>query len=55
VQINFPMNMGSAVGGELIPIDSIMVLLAGTQMNAAWMIPVIVSGIGIAIVIARKF
>jgi len=30
-------------------------LLAGAQMNADWMIPVIVSSIGFAIVIARKF
>jgi len=43
------------VGGELIPIDSTSLLLAGAQMNAAWMIPVIVSAIGIGIVIARKF
>ncbi len=43
------------VGGELIPLDTTMVLVAGTQTAAAWMIPVIVSGIGIAIVIARKF
>ena len=43
------------VGGELIPLDTTIILLAGTQMTAAWMIPVIVSGIGIAIVIARKF
>jgi len=46
--IDFP------VGGSLIPIDMTTVLLAGTQMTAAWMIPVIVSGIGFAIVIARK-
>jgi len=45
----------SAVGGDIIPLDSTMVLLAGTQMTAAWMIPVIVSAIGIGIVIARKF
>ncbi len=45
----------NAVGGEGIPIDKIALLLAGTQMTAAWMIPVIVAGIGIAIVIARKF
>jgi len=32
-----------------------MVLVAGSQYTAAWMIPVIVSGIGIAVVIARKF
>jgi len=43
------------VGGILIPIDTTMVLLAGSQMTASWMIPVIVAGIGIAIVIARKF
>jgi len=43
------------VGGELLPIDTTSLLVAGAQMNAAWMIPVIVSGIGIAIVIARKF
>ena len=43
------------VGGEFLPIDTTSLLVAGAQMNAAWMIPVIVSGIGIAIVIARKF
>ncbi len=43
------------VGGILIPIDTTMVLLAGSQMTASWMIPVIVAGIGFAIVIARKF
>ncbi len=46
---------GQAVGGELIPLDTTMVLVAGTQSVAAWMIPVIVSAIGIGIVIARKF
>jgi len=43
------------VGGEMIPVDSASLLVAGAQMNAAWMIPVIVSAIGIGIVIARKF
>jgi len=43
------------VGGELIPLDSIMILLAGTQMTAAWVIPMVVSAVGIGIVIARKF
>ena len=43
------------VGGELIPLDTTMILVAGTQSVASWMIPVIVSGIGFAIVIARKF
>jgi len=43
------------VGGELIPLDSTMVLAAGAQYTAVWIIPVIVSAIGIGIVIARKF
>ena len=45
----------SAIGGDIVPLDTTMVLVAGSQSTAAWMIPVIVSGIGIAIVIARKF
>ena len=43
------------IGGEMISLDTTMVLVAGTQSVAAWMIPVIVSAIGIGIVIARKF
>ena len=43
------------VGGEFIPLDSTMVLVAGAQYSMAWMIPAIVSAIGIGIVIARKF
>jgi len=42
------------VGGNLVPIDSTALLLAGAQ-STTWMIPVIVSAIGIGIVIARKF
>jgi len=47
--------INNPVGGELIPLETTMVLVAGTQTAAAWMIPVIVSAIGFAIVIARKF
>lgn len=43
------------VGGEIIPIESTAVLLAGAQMTSSWLIPVIVSAIGIGIVIARRF
>ena len=43
------------VGGEMIPVDSTSLLVAGAQSSAAWMIPVIVATIGIGIVIARKF
>jgi hypothetical protein len=48
-------NCGQAVGGEMIPLDATMILVAGTHTAAAWMIPVIISAIGIGIVIARKF
>jgi len=44
-----------SVGGVFEGVDTTSLLVSGAQMNAAWMIPVIVSGIGIAIVIARKF
>jgi len=44
-----------AVGGEMIAVETTPLLVAGAQANAAWMIPVIVSAIGIGIVIARKF
>jgi len=43
------------VGGEFEGVNTTALLVTGAQMNAAWMIPVIVSGIGFAIVIARKF
>ena len=55
VQNNLVLTGPTMVGGELIPLDTTMVLVAGTQTTAAWMIPVIVSAIGIGIVIARKF
>ena len=50
----FDFAVQSVVGGTMIPIDSTALLLGGAQMNAAWMIPVIVSAFGIGIVIARK-
>ncbi len=44
-----------AVGGAMIQMETTSVLAAGAQYTAAWMIPVLVSAIGIGIVIARKF
>ena len=52
---NWFFNTAPPVGGTMIPLDTTALLLAGAQMNAAWIIPVIVSAIGIGIVIARKF
>ena len=43
------------VGGEFLGVNTAALLIAGAQMNAAWILPVIVSAIGIGIVIARKF
>ena len=42
------------IGGTLLPLDTTVLLLAGAQNIAAWLIPIIVSAIGIGIVIARK-
>jgi len=53
MQIPSPCSM--AVGGEFIGIDSTALLVYYSQHTAAWMLPAIVSAIGIGIVIARKF
>jgi hypothetical protein len=41
------------IGGEIIPIETISLLLAGSQ-SYSWMIPVILSGIGIGLFVFRK-
>ena len=43
------------VAGTFVPIDSSMLLLAGTQMIGAWIAPAIVAAAGIAIVLGRKY
>ena len=42
------------VGGTFLPIDSTSLLLAGTQITASWVIPVIISAVGIVLVFVRK-
>jgi len=42
------------VGGEFLGVDSTALLVTGAQMNAAWLIPILVSAIGIGIVVAKK-
>jgi len=44
-----------AVGGIFMGVDKPALFLAAGQLTAAWVLPVIISGIGFAIVIARKF
>ena len=43
-----------AVGGTMIPLDTTALLLAGAQMNAAWMIPVVVAGIVIGVFVIKR-
>jgi len=47
-------NCGQAVGGEMIPLDSTMVLVAGTQTTAAWMFPIIVAAAGFGLIIQTQ-
>jgi len=54
---NFPMQITAliprAIGGELLPIDTTALLLASAQ-SFSWMIPVLLSGIGIGLFVFRK-
>jgi len=45
---------GVPVGGTLFQIDSSSLVLAGAQMTASWMIPVIVAGAGIGLVVVSR-
>jgi len=45
---------GPPVGGELLPINTTALLLAGLQLSAVWLIPFAVSAIGIGAVLIRK-
>jgi len=42
------------VGGEYFALDTIALLLAGVQTNFAWMIPVVLSAVGISLVLVRR-
>jgi len=44
----------TTIGGEFLGIDTTAVLLAGAQMNAAWLIPLVVGMLAFGIVVARK-
>ena len=42
------------VGGEMIGVDTTALLVTGAQMNATWLIPLLIGMIAIGIVVARK-
>ena len=49
-----PIGGGPAVGGEIIPINTSALLLAGVQSVSMWMIPVVVSGAGIGVFVIMR-
>jgi hypothetical protein len=45
---------GIIIGGQLLPIDTTVLLLAGVQSVSMWMIPVVVSVIGIGVFVIKR-
>ena len=45
---------GATVGGELLPIETTAILLAGVQTNLAWIVPFALSVAGISVFILKK-
>jgi len=43
-----------AVGGEILPINSMALMLAGVQSISMWMIPVVVAGAGIGVFVIMR-
>jgi len=52
---NFPMKITALlpIGGTIIPLDTTSLLLAGAQ-TFSWMIPVVISAVGIGLVLVRR-
>jgi len=46
--------MNCPIGGEFLGVDTTALLVAGAQMNAAWLISLVLGTIGIGIVLAKK-
>ena len=42
------------IGGEIIPIDTTSLLLAGVQTNLAWIIPIALSAVGVGIYLTKS-
>ena len=47
-------SMHNAIGGEISPITTSALLLAGAQNSMAWMIPLVAAAAGFGLVISRK-
>jgi len=46
--------LNKGVGGEYFALDTIALLLVGVQTSFAWMIPVVLSAVGISLVLVRR-
>ena len=44
---------GQVIGGEIIPINTTSLLLAGVQTNLAWIIPISLSAVGVGVYLAK--
>jgi len=42
------------IGGELLSLDNSALLLAGAQSISMWMIPVVITGIGIGVFVIKR-
>lgn len=43
-----------AIGGTIIPVESISLLVTGIHATSAWLIPILVSAVGFGIVLVRR-
>jgi len=54
VTIEDPLGACLVIGGEMIPIETTALLLAGVQTNLAWIVPFALSAAGISIFLVRR-
>ena len=47
-------NDGQVIGGEIIPVDTTALLLAGSQTSLVWILPLLLGGAGLAVFRLRK-
>ena len=51
---HFDLETDHVVGGELLSINTTALLVAGVQTNFAWILGVLVAGIGVSVIILRR-
>jgi len=54
-RINFiSYDLSQVIGGEILPLDTTALLLAGVQSISMWMIPVVAAGVGIGVFVIKR-